>query len=163
MGKTMNIIKGEPDKELKRLIKESFEKKEYIAYGQGKIRDKKLIQILKDEGFKVIVSGKSRDIFIKGKYVLKLPRNKEGYISNKLEVRTYNKITPKKHLAKIYSYDKRYRWLVMERIEIPDYEKCVKHAMKLRSIYNNIQDIHVKNVGEKNGIPVLLDYGGHYL
>ncbi len=160
---------GMPSKELLDVINDSYRSKAYIE--TAKHRDEELHDLLKNEGFEYSRGG-SRDIYIKGEFALKLARNKSGYRSNEYEEDYYKKSKKKKYLAKVYKCDKKYRWLVMERVKIPSHEQRKKHAEKLRSIiYKDMEstgfegkgDINFKNVGVKGGVPKVLDYGGGIL
>ena len=163
----MEIIKGFPDKELQNLLKESLIKKPYLlSHTRGRVRDRKFVKDLQNNGFKWIKSGISRDVFIKGKYVLKVTKINTGALTNKHEIEIYQKYKRTGDFTKIFSYDKRYRWIITEKVEYPDNELRVKYAKKLREKYKNNKDIlfdlHAGNIGDKDGRPVILDYGGYY-
>ena len=159
---------GTPNKELTKLLKDSFKKRSYVE--SLKFRDEELHDLFLSEDFKYY-RGKSRDVYVKGKFVLKLARNRSGYSSNEDEIKYYKRSSKKRLLAKIYSYNSKNRWVIMERVDIPNNEKRIKYAEKLKKMITDdmmkcgfdVDDIHKDNVGEKNGKPILLDYGGGLL
>lgn len=128
------------------------------------------------KGKKVIGKGAKRIIYDRGNgYVLKVPKSKKGFISNKREVSMYRScpLNLKKHLGKIKDFGKEYRWVIMEKYT-RGFPKSIRYARKLKELKRlfikggifpwdiesrygkpNYKNLRLK----KNGEIVVIDYG----
>ncbi|WP_410514953.1 hypothetical protein PaeBR_11490 [Paenibacillus sp. BR2-3] len=125
---------------------------------------------------KIIGVGSRRIVYDLGNgKVLKLAKSKFGIKSNKIEVKLYqsSSYNIKKNLAEIFSYNSRYRWLIMKKYtrKIPKTKAYKKRIFKLKhefkrhgiipyEITTRYKKPNYKNISLKsNGQIVVLDFG----
>lgn len=94
-------------------------------------------------------------------FVLKVAKNKNGYLQNKLEVERYKKYGSEK-LAKIIAYSKKI--IIMEKVKTIDFDNDYDKAMELTKWLDEICGIdsmdHYDSQGmRENGEIVCYDYG----
>lgn len=96
-------------------------------------------------------------------YVLKIAHNTFGYRANYNESIIW-KETPVVMLAEVQHHSPDYFYVRMERVDIPPLIDRIRIAheirKELRKIGIRINDVQWYNVGIKDGIPKLFDYGG---
>lgn len=104
--------------------------------------------------------GTHRKVEILDDYVIKKARTKTSRYCNEMEA-TLSGTNP--YLAKVIEVSSDYSYLKMERVKIPKFTKRLLYARYLKIELKGISDIHWFNIGEKNGKPVLFDYGQNFV
>ena len=101
--------------------------------------------------------GFHRSIEIGEDYVIKTARNRISIYCNKIEV---ERSGSSEYLAVVIENSPDFKTIKMEKVEIPELIKRLKYARLLKKELKGFSDIHWYNVGEKDGKPILYDYGG---
>jgi hypothetical protein len=100
--------------------------------------------------------GFHREVEIAEDYVIKRARNKISVYCNKTEV---ERSGSSEYLAKVIETSDDFKVIKMERVDIPSLRTRLRYARLLKRQLKGLSDIHWYNIGEKNGIPMLYDYG----
>ena len=109
-----------------------------------------------------IEEGSGRTVYkFRDDFVIKIAKNRNGYIQNKLEVQRYAKYGSEK-LAKIIAYSKKI--VIMERVKTSDIQIDIDKSMELTKWLDEICGIdsvdHYDSQGlRNNGDLVCYDYG----
>ena len=101
--------------------------------------------------------GFHRSIEIGEDYVIKTARNKISIYCNQLEA---EKSGSSEYLALVIESSPDFKIIKMEKVEIPNIIKRLEYTRLLKKELKGFSDIHWYNVGEKDGKPILYDYGG---
>ena len=101
--------------------------------------------------------GWHRQVRVYQKHVIKIARNKVFVHCNKLEAQLSG---TSEYLAEVHGVSDDFTVLQMERVQIPPFRKRLEYTRFLKKELKGMSDVHWYNVGEKNGRPVLYDYGG---
>jgi hypothetical protein len=104
--------------------------------------------------------GFHRSIEICENHVIKKARNRYSAYCNQLEA---ERSGSSKYLALVLDYSPDFSMLKMEKVEIPSIIKRLKYSKFLKSELKGIGDIHWYNIGDKNGTPMLYDYGETFI
>ena len=105
-------------------------------------------------------TGIHRSVQINETHVTKTARNRIAIYCNKVEV---SRSGTSKYLARVIEFTPDYKIIKMEKVQIPSIKKRLAHAKMLKHELKGFSDIHWYNIGEKDGMPMLYDYGDTFV
>ena len=101
--------------------------------------------------------GWHRKVQVYDRIVVKTARNRVSVYCNKLEAELSG---TSEYLAKVIEVSPDFRTLTMVKVDTPSFRKRLQYTKFLKKELKDISDVHWYNVGERNGKPMLYDYGG---